>query len=194
MPSVRTRNPAARRRPPRGAPSRPGTQELSTGKHSATGRDKPRTQQPGARPRGKHKGLVLVRGRALLQGIFLTQGSNLDLLRNKWILYCWATREAHTSAGRQAKLNSPLQRWSRDYNWCSILCRSWPLAAESNLVTLLLSVPLPFCHHESLSGALVTFKPCLEDYIRQHVFNLLLSWRVIHFSIWKMVSRYQNKG
>lgn len=63
MPSVRTRNPAARRRPPRGAPSRPGTQELSTGKHSATGRDKPRTQQPGARPRGKHKGLVLVRGR-----------------------------------------------------------------------------------------------------------------------------------
>lgn len=63
MPCVLTRNPAARRRPPRGAPSRPGTQELSTGKNSAKGRHKPRTQQPGARPRGKHKGLVLVRGR-----------------------------------------------------------------------------------------------------------------------------------
>ena len=98
---------------------------------------------------------------ALLQGIFLTQGSNLDLLHNKWIIYHWATREAHTSAGRQAKLTSLLQRWCRDYNWCSILCRSWPLAAKSNLVSLLLLVPLPFCHHENLSGALVTFKPCL---------------------------------
>ena len=30
---------------------------------------------------------------ALLQGIFLTQGSNLCLLRCRWILYCWATGE-----------------------------------------------------------------------------------------------------
>ena len=35
---------------------------------------------------------------ALLQGIFLTQGSNLNLLQLlhcRQILYCWATREAH---------------------------------------------------------------------------------------------------
>ena len=31
---------------------------------------------------------------ALLQGTFLTQGSNLCLLHCRQILYCWATREA----------------------------------------------------------------------------------------------------
>ena len=30
---------------------------------------------------------------AHLQGIFLTQGSNLSLLHSRWILDCWATRE-----------------------------------------------------------------------------------------------------
>ena len=30
----------------------------------------------------------------LLQGIFPTQGSNPRLLHCRWILYCWATREA----------------------------------------------------------------------------------------------------
>ena len=37
---------------------------------------------------------------ALLQGIFLTQGLNpcfLQLLHCRWILHCWATREAHTN-------------------------------------------------------------------------------------------------
>ena len=31
---------------------------------------------------------------ALLQGIFLTQGSNLSLLHYRWTLYCWTTAEA----------------------------------------------------------------------------------------------------
>ena len=35
-----------------------------------------------------------VGGHALLQGIFLTQGSNLGLLHYKQSLYHWATREA----------------------------------------------------------------------------------------------------
>ena len=36
----------------------------------------------------------------LLQGIFPTQGSNLCLLQPlhcRWVLYCWATGEAHTA-------------------------------------------------------------------------------------------------
>ena len=32
----------------------------------------------------------------LSQGIFLTQGSNLHLLRCRWMLYHWATREVHS--------------------------------------------------------------------------------------------------
>ena len=32
---------------------------------------------------------------SLLQGIFLTQGSNLHLLPCRWILHCWETGEAH---------------------------------------------------------------------------------------------------
>ena len=31
----------------------------------------------------------------LLQGVFLTQGSNLHLLHCRWILYRWTTEEAH---------------------------------------------------------------------------------------------------
>ena len=41
-------------------------------------------------------GITGVDCHALLQGIFLTQGSNpclLQLLHCRWILYCWATRE-----------------------------------------------------------------------------------------------------
>ena len=33
-----------------------------------------------------------------LQGIFLTQGSNLCLLHCRWILYCWASREAQNTS------------------------------------------------------------------------------------------------
>ena len=41
----------------------------------------------------------------LLQGIFLTQGSNPYLLLSRQILYPWATREAHTEyAAAAAKL------------------------------------------------------------------------------------------
>ena len=39
---------------------------------------------------------------ALLQGIFLIQGSNpclLQLLHCRWILYCWVTGEAHMNMG-----------------------------------------------------------------------------------------------
>ena len=36
---------------------------------------------------------------ALLQGIFLTQGSNLHLLHCRWILYFWATGEAPYTVG-----------------------------------------------------------------------------------------------
>ena len=35
---------------------------------------------------------------SLLQGIFLTQESSLHLLYCRWILYCWATREAQVSS------------------------------------------------------------------------------------------------
>ena len=36
-----------------------------------------------------------------LQGIFLTQESNLGLLDCRWILYVWVTREAHKMGGIQ---------------------------------------------------------------------------------------------
>ena len=38
----------------------------------------------------------------LLQRIFLMQGSNPSLLHCKWVLYCWATREALSAAGSLA--------------------------------------------------------------------------------------------
>ena len=47
-----------------------------------------------AEPQGKPKNTG-VGSLSLLQGIFLTQGSNLGLLHCRQILYCWATREAH---------------------------------------------------------------------------------------------------
>ena len=40
-----------------------------------------------------------VSSRFLLQGVFLTQGSNLHLLHCRQILYCWATREACDDLG-----------------------------------------------------------------------------------------------
>ena len=50
---------------------------------------------PGSSVPGKNTGDSC---HSLFQGIFLTQGPNpslLYLLHCKWILYCWATREAH---------------------------------------------------------------------------------------------------
>ena len=46
----------------------------------------------------------------LFQGIFPTQGSNLRLLFGRWILYCWATREAQpeTSLWDKKHLNERL--------------------------------------------------------------------------------------
>jgi len=38
----------------------------------------------------------------LLQRIFLMQGSNPSLLHCKWVLYCWATREALRATGSLA--------------------------------------------------------------------------------------------
>ena len=53
---------------------------------------------------GKNTGVVC---HSLLQGIFPTQGSKLHLLHCRWILYCWATREAPRSK-KWLKVNEPL--------------------------------------------------------------------------------------
>ena len=44
----------------------------------------------------------------LLQGIFLTQGSNPSLLHCRWILYHWATREAQWRVLQQLEIASTL--------------------------------------------------------------------------------------
>ena len=49
---------------------------------------------------------------ALLQGIFLTQGSNPGLLHCRQILYCWATREALLESVKQYLLNQ-----SKRFQW-----------------------------------------------------------------------------
>ena len=40
----------------------------------------------------------------LLYGIFLTQGSNLNLLHCRQILYCWASMEGHTYDGASSNI------------------------------------------------------------------------------------------
>ena len=77
---------------------------------------------------------------SLLQGIFLTQGSNLGLLHCRWILYC-RTREAWEGLNKKTFL-----RWSGggSVRACSVLpglprCHSWVLG----------TVPL-LCSHSGL--------------------------------------------
>ena len=70
----------------------------------------------------------------LLQGIFLTQGSNLHLLHSRWILYHWTIREASekvlyklwrcvlTKENTQdyvALIQSPLTRLGHSHPWGS---------------------------------------------------------------------------
>ena len=50
---------------------------------------------------GKNTGVCC---HALLQGIFWTQGSNLQLLHCRWVLYGWATGEAPDDLGDYCKL------------------------------------------------------------------------------------------
>ena len=50
----------------------------------------------------------------LLQGLFMTQGLNPHLLHCKWILYCWATREAPLSIAA-SNMHSP----------SLLLCLTW---------------------------------------------------------------------
>ena len=58
----------------------------------------------------------------LLQGIFLTQGSNLGRLhRQVWILYHWATREAHVGIFQSLEKRKFWHRLQHSWN-LRILC------------------------------------------------------------------------
>ena len=59
---------------------------------------------------------------ALLQRIFLTQGSNpclMRLLHCRWILYCWVTVEAQQSSDREIKTKDIQKTANKvtDINW-----------------------------------------------------------------------------
>ena len=66
----------------------------------------------------------------LLQGIFLTQKSSLHLLHCRWILYHWATREAHNMICPQ--IFTELEKWMNEYIMQIHLRGSWPPSCSTS--------------------------------------------------------------
>ena len=69
----------------------------------------------------------------LLQGIFLTQGSNLHLLHCRQILYYWATREAH----KNIIVNFILMFFSKTFimfDWAEVIGRTTLLVHGTYLI------------------------------------------------------------
>jgi len=77
---------------------------------------------------------------ALLQGIFLIQGSNHCLLHCRWILYCWATWEAPKMLWVQPKFYLVLLGWLLHCSLTGTLSPSWQLQLTSFLQSLLSSL------------------------------------------------------
>ena len=72
---------------------------------------------------------------SLLQGIFPTQGSNPGLLRCRWILYSWATREARYTHGKLV-----IEHWTNFLSWC------WSSGAWAHPTCLSASPLWPWWH------------------------------------------------
>ena len=107
----------------------------------------------------------------LLQGIFLTQGSNLHLLYHRLILYHWATREVpwhYFTPGYNKVFSLMLVQFSH-----SVMCNSlWPHALQHTRLpypsptpgACSNSCPLSQWCHQTISSSVIPFSSCLQTF------------------------------
>ena len=83
----------------------------------------------------------------LFQGIFLTQECNSYLQHCRWILYCWATREAH--GGKKLKKESAFFKYLHTWSvfTCSLMVVEYSIEQHFNFYRGIMWLICSECGH-----------------------------------------------